>query len=41
MKKGLGSSESRVVHRGVRAGVAVVGGELGSSLYRFLWGGQG
>jgi hypothetical protein len=41
MKKGRGSSESGVVDRRVRAGVVVVGGELGSSLYRLLVGGQG
>src|SRR5918995_3437941 len=40
MKKGRASSD-RWVPRPVRAGVAVVGGELGSSLYRLLEGGQG
>src|SRR5215216_2893382 len=35
MKKGRASSD-RVVHRPVRAVVGVVGGELGSSLYRLL-----
>src|SRR3954453_20501025 len=39
MKKGRASSDW-LVHQPVRAGVAV-GGELGSSLYRLLWGGQG
>src|SRR5713226_1024312 len=37
MKKGRGSS-GRGVHRPVKAGVVVVGGELGSSLYRLLEG---
>src|SRR5438093_9701695 len=32
---------SWVVHRPVRAGAAIVGVELGSSLYRLLVGGQG
>src|SRR5215218_8382551 len=41
MKKGHGSSGGWLVHRLVRAGALVVGGELGSSLYRLLVGGQG
>src|SRR5213595_143985 len=40
MKNGRVST-GRLVHRPVMAGVAVVGGELGSSLYRLLEGGQG
>ena len=39
MKKGRASSGR--LYRPVRAGVPVVGGELGSSLYRLLMGGQG
>jgi hypothetical protein len=40
MKKGR-MSTGGVVGRPVRADAAVVGGELGSSLYRLLVGGQG
>jgi len=38
MKKGRVSTELFVVHCQVRAGAAVVGGELDSSLYRLLEG---